>query len=128
MLRNDAAAAAVTVATCGTVLLLLIAAQSSSSESSASRNVPYKLCERALELLRDVDAKSMMPLHTHAQVVLILLIVSVSQMLIACVALHPIVLYQLAAAAHGVMSDKYLSRGLSDAGRREAEKAVGAIR
>lgn len=49
-------------------------------------------------------------------------------MLIACVALHPIVLYQLAAAAHGVMSDKYLSRGLSDAGRREAEKAVGAIR
>ena len=127
LLRNDVAAAAVTVATCGTVLLLLIAAQSSSSECSASRNVPFKLCERALELLRDVDAKSMMPLHIHAQV-MILLIAMVSQMLIACVALRPIVLHQLAAAAHGVMSDKYLSRGLSDAGRREAEKAVGAIR
>ena len=66
--RTDAAAAAVTLSTCGAVLLLLIAAQSSSSTTSASHNLPFKLCERALELLRDVDAKSTMPLHVHAQV------------------------------------------------------------
>ena len=69
--RTDAAAAAVTLSTCGTVLLLLIAAQSSSSTTSASHNLPFKLCERALELLRDVDAKSIMPLHVHAQVMLL---------------------------------------------------------
>jgi hypothetical protein len=69
--RTPAAAAAVTVATCGTVLLLLTVAQLSSSLSAAaaaSSNLPFQLCERALELLRDVDAKSMMPLHVHAQV------------------------------------------------------------
>ncbi len=62
--RTVAAAAAVTIATCGTVLLLLTAA------SAVSSNVPFDLCNRALELLRDVDAKSKMLLHVHAQVVM----------------------------------------------------------
>jgi hypothetical protein len=35
---------------------------------------------------------------------------------------------QLVAAAHGVMADKYLSKGLTEAGRNEAEKALAAIR
>jgi hypothetical protein len=141
--RTDAAAAAVTLSTCGTVLLLLITAQSSSSTTSASRNLPFKLCERALELLRDVDAKSIMPLHVHAQVMLLdigirwpcfhwtcddhatqmCLLESLSTRLFCC-----LIVLQLAAAAHGVMSEKYLSRGLTSAGRREAEKALGAIR
>ncbi len=72
LVRTIEAAAAVTVATCGTVLLLLIAAHvSSSAATTSSSNLPFALCNRALELLRDVDAKSMMPLHVHAQVMVL---------------------------------------------------------
>jgi hypothetical protein len=69
LFRTEAAAAALTLATCGSVLLLLIHAQSSkSSLSSSVAPTASRLVEKALELLRDVDAKSVMPLHVHAQV------------------------------------------------------------
>jgi hypothetical protein len=66
--RTAAAAAAVALATCGIVALLLAAAQTSYALDSS--NSAFNLCHRALELLRDVDAKYSTPLHVHAQVIL----------------------------------------------------------